>query len=108
MGTACLDCGYVIHPDELVLYLCNPIYLQRNASQFKAAYGQPMQKCLRLARLTAFSRLPKLAALWERVRLCGYVDLPFQAEVFATHASLSRQTEFLLNENSALYVVYND
>ncbi len=98
----------MILPNELDHYQRDPFYLQLNARQFKADYGRPMQKCLRLARMAAFSRLPQLAFLWVQVRPSGYVYLPFQAEVFTTHASLSRQTEFLLKGNSASRVVYSD
>ncbi len=108
LGEGCPDCGCLIPEDELVLYQFDPNYLRRNANQFKADYGRPMQMCLRLARLTAFSRLPQLATLWVKVCLSEYVDLPFQMEAFTTHASLSGLTEFLLDENSAPCVVYGD
>ncbi len=108
MDVSCRDCGYLIPPEEITLYQRDPDYLRRNARQFKAKYGQQMQKCLRLARLTAFSRLPQLASLWVKVCPTGYVELPFRNEAFANHASLFRQTEFLSWENSPPYVVYND
>ena len=98
----------MIPQEEINLYQRDPNFLLRNAKQFKADYGQQMQKCLRMGRMAAFSRLPQLAYLWVKVCPTGYVDLPFKDEVFANHASLSRQTELLLKENSPSYVVYSD
>ena len=108
IGVCCPDCGYLIQLDELVNYQRDPNYLRRNAKQFKAKYGQQMQKCLRLARLAAFSRLPQLATLWVKVCSSGFVKLPFLDEAFTSHASLFRQTEFLFDKNSPSYVFYKD
>ncbi len=110
MGVCCQDCGYLIPPEELALYFYDPSYLCSNVIQlykFKADYGLKMQKCLRLARLAAFSRLPQLSYLFLQISPSA-VDLPFMDEVFTSNASLYRQTEFLLSENSASYVVYKD
>ena len=108
VGVGCPDCGYLIPQEELDHYQRDPFYLQRNASQFQADYGRPMQKCLQLARLAAFSRLPQLTYLCVKVRPSGYVNLPFQDEIFASHASLFRRTEFLFDKNSPSYVFYKD
>ncbi|KAH9390325.1 hypothetical protein TYRP_023775 [Tyrophagus putrescentiae] len=59
MDVSCRDCRYLIPPEEIALCQRDPKYLHRNARQFKAKYGHQMQKCLRLARLAAFSRLPQ-------------------------------------------------
>ena len=108
MGWSCGKCGYLIPREKLTLYQRDPNYLRHNASQFTAVYGRPMQKCLQLARLAAFSRLPQLTYLCVKVRPSGYVNLPFQDEIFASHASLFRRTEFLFDKNSPSYVFYKD
>ncbi len=107
VGLSCMRCDYLIAEEELARYRRDPNYLRRNAKQFKAKYGQQMQKCLRLARLTAFSRLPQLSYLFLQNRSAG-LEPPFLDEVFVGNASLYRQTEFLLKENSSKSVVYSD
>ena len=107
MGWSCKECGYLIPEEEFRNYQRDHNYFLRNAKQFKADYGRQMQKCLRLGRMAAFSRLPKLTYLRLIVSPLS-ADLPFQAEVFTSHGSLSWRTEFLLKENSSNSVVYGD
>ncbi len=89
---------------EIFPYQRDPIRFRLNAMSFKAAYGRQMQRCLRLARVAAFSRLFKLTNLFQRV--CPLNEpLPFQAEQFTTRASLFYETEFLPEEQPNSYIV---
>ncbi len=98
IGVGCLDCDYMIEPEELAHWRGDhPV--PPDWRQFKAAYGRPMQRCLRLARVAAFSRLSQLKYLWETVSPF-YVKLPFKEEMFTNcPRSLYRQTEFV-DQNS--------
>ena len=109
MGWGCPDCGYMIPEEELAKYR-NEIIDRPDARQFQADYGRQMTTCLRLARLAAFSRLPKLSHLYLFVRP-SKMYLPFKDQLFTNcRVSLSRQTEFveLNNEEVLLPAVYND
>lgn len=113
MGWGCSDCGYLIPEEKLAPYRGD--YTARpDARQFRTAYGRRMT-CLRLARLAAFSRLPKLDYLWLVVRP-SKVYLPFKDQLFTNcRLSLNRRTEFVElnsegpNESSSYNMaVYND
>ncbi|KAH9407332.1 hypothetical protein TYRP_012883 [Tyrophagus putrescentiae] len=96
---------WIRHSNGKILhYERDPGFLRRNAMQFTAAYGRPMQMCLRLARVLAFSRLPKLTELIQQVRPLN-VCLPFLGEQFTTRASLFYETEFLLEEQPNSYII---
>ncbi|KAH9392414.1 hypothetical protein TYRP_005490 [Tyrophagus putrescentiae] len=114
MGWGCPDCCYMIPEDFLDKYR-NDYISQINPKQFKVDYGRQMTTCLLLARLAAFSRLPKLTHLFLTVRPSN-VYLPFKDQMFTNcRVSLSRRAEFVEfntegpNPNSSKTVaVYND
>ncbi len=109
----CTDCGYLIPWEERDEYRRNPSYLQFNARQFKANYGKKIQRCVRLARLVAFSRLPQLKYLQVKIRPSN-LQLPFKDELFSNSLqSLNKLTEFVdlnsVGPNEGPYiVVYKD
>lgn len=109
LGWGCPNCGYLISQEELLIYETDP---QPDGMQFRADYGRQMQRCLRLARLAAFSQLPRLTHLWLNVRPCN-VYIPFKSQLFTNCSqSLHRLREFVnqteTTDRDSFLVVYDD